>query len=473
MKDKFQIDMCQGPLFSKILLFAFPLLMTNILQLLFHTADLVVIGHFASHEAMAAIGSTGSLNSLYVNMFIGLSIGANVLAARYSGEKNPEKIRQTVHTAVILALCGGFVLAAVAIFFTKDILILMEPPQEILPKSCRYMWICSAALPFVMIYNFGCAVLRAVGDTRRPFIYLMIAGVVNVLLNLFFVIVFDWDVEGVATATAVSHVIAAGLILQALCRSNSDIKLRFRKLRFHKPILLDMLKIGVPASVQGCCFSLSNLTIQSAINGFGSYAMAGTTAAVGLEAIAYVCANTFHYTAISFVSQNLGGRHYKRIWRSMNYCYLCSIAISSMMGFAFYLFGNFFLSLYNPDPEVIRWGLIRAKYIFPFYAVCAVMDVASGGLRGLGYSFLSMSYAIAGACLFRIFWVEYILPKYETMDCLVISYPVSWGLVAILSFISFIFIYRNIVRTNCIRTVAWNKNVPGVFRGIRLWGNNK
>ena len=463
--------MCHGPLFRKILLFALPLLLTNILQLLFHAADLIVVGRFASYEAMAAIGCTSSMNNLCLNVFIAISIGTNVLVSRYFGAQDSGNIRKTVHTSLAFSFFGGLILMTVVLFAAKPLLVLMGTPETILPKSCKYIWICFSAVPFIMVYNFGCAVLRAVGDTKRPFLFLVIAGIVNVVLNLILVIVFGLDVEGVAIATAISHVIAAGLIVRTLCKSDGDIKLYFKSLRIDPVILKEMLWIGIPAGVQSSCFSVSNMLIQSSINFFGPVAIAGMTAAFGLEAIVYIAAYASHFTAISFVSQNLGGQHYKRILKSMGYCYLFTLMGTVTLGYLFLFFGRTLLAFYNPDPAVIEWGMIRLKILLTTYCFCGFMDTASGGLRGLGYSLVSTVISLSGACLFRIFWVVFVFPKHKTMECLMISYPVSWALTACIGTTVFLLLYRRIVRKRCARFVEWSKYGPGIPRGYRHYGN--
>lgn len=463
--------MCHGPLLGKILLFAMPLMLANMLQLLFHAADLIVIGQYSTHESVAAIGCTGSMYALFVNIFVGISVGSNVLVARFFGAGDPEKIRKTVHTTMAFSLLGGIIIGILAVLTARSVLIFLDTPPEILPKSTRYIQICFSALPFVMIYNFGCAILRAVGDTRRPFIYLVIAGVVNVILNLILVIFFGLDVEGVAIATAISHVIAAGLIFFALCKSDSDIKLHLKKLRIDISILKEMLHIGIPAGIQSSCFAIANMLIQSSINGFGSYAMAGMTAAIGLEGITYVSANAFHFTAISFVAQNLGGQHYKRILRSSYYCYLFGALFCGIIGWGFYLSGGYFLAFYNPDPQVIEWGILRMKIMFTTYFLCGLMDASTGVLRGLGYSILSTVICLSGACFFRIFWIMVVFPRYKTMECLLYSYPISWGAVALIAVVAQFIIYRKILRTQCPRFVDWKKWNPRLPRGCRHSGN--
>lgn len=470
MKDRFEVDLCSGPVLRKVILFAIPLMLSNVLQLLFHITDLVVIGQYSSHEALAAVGCTGSLNNLFIGVFIGISVGANVLAARYCGAKDAVNIGKVVHTAIFFACVGGVILTGITLILAKPLLIMMETPEEILPKACHYLWISFCGLPFLMLYNYGCSILRAVGDTKRPFLFLLIGGIVNVLLNLFFVLVCGMDVEGVAIATVVSHVIAASLILITLHRTSGDFRLRFRNLKPDSRCLKDMLRIGIPAGVQGACFSVSNMVIQSSINSFGSYAMAGITAAVGVEGIVYSAQVAFHYAAISFVAQNMGGHHYKRVLRSIYSCYICAFAICVIFGYGFWLFGKFFLSIYSDDPQVIEWGLLRMKITFTTYFILGIMDAGTGCLRGLGYSVLSAVISLSGACFFRIFWVLTILPRHHTMECLLVSYPVSWGLVAVLASAAVFIIYRKMVRTQCIRRVEWSKLGPGLPKGYRLPG---
>ena len=473
-KDKYQIDMCHGPLFGKILMFALPLMLANMLQLLFHAADLIVVGQFSgSHEAVAAIGCTSSMYSFYVNIFIGLSVGTNVLVARFTGAKDSENVRKAVHSSMTFALLGGIIVGALAIVFSEPLLRGLDTPPEILPLATRYSQICFGALPFVMIYNFGCAVLRAVGDTRRPFIFLVSAGIINVILNLILVLCFKMSVEGVAIATVASHIVAATLILHALCKSNSDIRLSLKELRIDFRMLKDMLRIGVPAGIQSSSFSVSNMLIQSSINSFGSYAMAGTTAALGLEGITYVSANAFHYTVLSFTAQNLGGQHYKRILRSSYYCLFLGALVCGIVGWLFYLSSGFFLSFYNSDPQVIAWGILRMKILFTTYFICALMDASTGVLRGLGYSILSTIICLSGACVFRVFWVLVVFPRYRTMECLLYSYPVSWTMVAIVSTIAYAIIYRKILREQCPRFVDWKRWNPSIPRGCRHTGTMK
>ncbi len=469
----YEIDMCRGPLLGKIVLFALPLMLTYILQLLFNAADLIVIGHYASHNSMAAVGATMNLNALVVNIFIGLSVGTNVVAARFQGAKDTRKIRAAVHTSMAVAFYGGRLLTVIGLLAAKPLLVLMNTPPEVLPLSCTYIWICFCAIPFIMLYNFGCAVLRAVGDTRRPLIFLVIAGIVNVLLNMFFVIVCGMDVGGVALATAISHGIAASLILWTLFTSREGYGLRLKELRIDGKIFREILKIGVPAGLQSSCFAISNMIIQSSINSFGAVAMAGTTAAMGLEGIVYVGSFSFHQTAISFTAQNLGGQKYKRILKSLFWCFFCAVLACAAMGFGFYCSGRTLLAVFDPNPEVISWGMLRMKVLFTTYALCGIMDVASGGLRGLGYSLTSTVVSLAGACVFRIWWVLAVFPKHRSMGNLMLSYPISWFLVSLISCVLLTFAYRKILRTQCHLEPVWLNWKPFLPKGPRFLAGSK
>ena len=430
-KNKYQMDMCRGPLFRQIVVFSVPLMLSGILQLLFNAADLIVIGRFASHEALAAVGATSALTMLIINVFMGLSLGTNVLVANYYGAKDRKNVSRTVHTAILLSTAGGVFLALLGILLAKPLLLLMETPENILSKSCLYMWIYFAGMPCIMLYNFGSAVLRAVGDTRRPLYFLMFAGVVNVLLNLFFVLVFHMDVAGVALATVISQAIASLLVLKCLVDARDACRVRFRALRIDWPILKNMMWIGLPAGIQGMFFSLSNITIQSSVNSFGSLAIAGNTAVVSLEGFIYIGSNAFHQTVVSFAGQNLGGGQYDRIRRSIIYCALCSSAVCIVMGYGFFLNGHALLSIYNSTPEVINWGMLRMNILFSTYFLCGIMDVMSGALRGLGRSVMPAVITLIGVCVLRVVWVYTVFPVHPTMGNLMLSYPITWGITAI------------------------------------------
>lgn len=470
---KYEIDMCRGPLFSKIVLFALPLMLTYVLQLLFNAADLVVIGNFAHPNAMAAIGATMNLNGLVINVFIGLSVGTNVLVARLAGAKDPDAMRKAVHTSMAFSLIGGVFVTVIGFLVAKPLLILMRTPTEILPLSCTYIWICFSAIPFIMVYNFGCAILRAVGDTRRPLIFLITAGIANVILNLFFVIVCGMDVAGVALATMISHGIAATLIVRTLMLSEEKYGIRLKDLGIDWQIFREILKIGIPAGIQSSCFAVSNMMIQASINTFGAMAMAGTTVVQCLEGMVYVSSIAFHQTTVSFVAQNLGGRKYKRILKSFYESQACAIFSCSAIGFLMLLFARPILTILNPDPEVIRWGLLRMEILFTTYGLCGLMDVASGGLRGLGYSLTSTTVSLLGACVFRIWWVWAVFPHYRSMENLLWSYPISWLLVGVVNALLFLYVYRKLLYSHCAIATPFLGLKPGLARGFRYLGGSK
>ncbi len=426
MKRSYEIDMCNGPLFSRLLLFALPLMLSGILQLLFNAADIVVVGQFAGSNAMAAVGSTSSLINLLVNLFIGISVGANVLVARYYGSRSPEDVEQTVHTALITGFIGGFVLIAIGIPAARPMLELMGTPADVLDQAVLYMRIYFIGMPATMLYNFGAAVLRASGDTRRPLYFLFVAGVVNVIFNLFFVIVLHMDVEGVAIATVISQFISAGLIILCLVRMEGMCHLDFSRLRFHITKFKQILRIGVPAGLQGILFSISNVLIQSSINSFGSTVVAGNTAASNIEGFVYTSMNAIYQTSLSFTSQNMGAKNYHRVDKVLIQCELLVAAIGLVLGNGAYLLGNQLLGIYSGDAQVIAYGLQRLSICCASYFLCGVMDVLAGSIRGLGYSIGPMLITFTGICLFRVVWVFTAFPWHPSLFTIYISYPISW-----------------------------------------------
>ena len=439
--------MCSGPLFGKILLFYIPLMLSGILQLLFNAADIVVVGRFVGSEALAAVGSTSSLINLLVNVFIGLSVGANVLAARFFGAGKKEELSDMVHTAIATSLVSGIFLIFLGVLLARPALLLMETPENVIDQAVLYMRIYFIGMPATMAYNFGSAILRAAGDTKRPLYYLFAAGVVNVVLNLFFVIVCGLGVAGVAIATVISQVISAALVIRCLALSDSDYKLDLKRLRMVPDKLLRMVQIGVPAGLQGALFSVSNVLIQSSVNSFGSVAMAGNTAASNIEGFVYTSMNAFHQTAISFTGQNYGARNYKRIGRILLICQLLVIAVGLLFGNAAYLLGDKLLLLYSSEPEVITYGLLRMSIICTTYCLCGMMDVMVGSLRGMGYSVMPMLVSLTGACLFRILWIYTVFREIPTLQCLYWSYPVSWGLTFLAHLLCFVVVYRKLLKT--------------------------
>ncbi|MBO4490286.1 MAG: MATE family efflux transporter [Lentisphaeria bacterium] len=444
--SKYNIDMTQGPLFGKIIRFTIPLMSSYVLQMLFNTVDLIVVGRFASSHALAAVGATSGLTVLVLNIFFGLSVGVNVLAARYIGAKDPRNISRTVHTAAAVGIYGGVMMALIGILISRPALIWMDTPSEILGKSSLYMWIYCSSIPFIIFYNFGSSILRAQGDTRRPLYYMITGGIVKVLLDLLLVLLFRMDVGGVAMATLISNAVSAGLTLRALNSARDSSRLIRKQIRIHGPIFRDMVKIGLPAGIQGSFFSLSNIVIQSSINSFGALAIAGNTAAQSLEGLVYVASSSFYYTAISFVGQNHGAQKYKRIVRSIFICLLCTNVFSIFTGYLFWICGRPLLRIFNPDPEVIRWGMIRVAILFSTYFLCAAMDTISGSLRGLGHSIKPTIVTLMGVCVFRVAWVLWIFPHYKTMENLMISYPISWLIVSLVNGTILFFVVRNLLR---------------------------
>ena len=443
---KYEIDMCNGPLLGKILVFYVPLMLSGILQLLFNAADIVVVGRFAGNEALAAVGSTGSLTNLIVNLFIGLSVGANVLVARFYGAGQEGELKEMVQTAVATAVAGGVILVFLGFFVSGPALRLMGTPDDVISHSVLYMRIYFCGMPFMMVYNFGSAVLRAVGDTRRPLYYLLAAGVVNVLLNLFFVITLSMGVAGVAAAAVISQAISAGLIVRCLILTDSAYRLELKGIRIAGDKLVKMVQIGIPAGMQGALFSISNVLIQSSVNSFGSVAMAGNTAGSNIEGFVYTAMNAFHQAAISFCGQNYGARKYKRMGKVLLICELLVVAVGALMGNAVYFGGGTLLRLYSTDAEVIRYGILRMGYICTLYFLCGMMDVAVGVLRGMGYAIMPMLVSLTGACLLRVVWIYTVFQEYHTLECLYLSYPISWGLTFAVHMVCFAIVYRRLLK---------------------------
>ena len=443
--SKYEIDMCNGPLLGKILIFYVPLMLSGILQLLFNAADIVVVGRFAGNESLAAVGATSSLTNLIVNLFIGLSVGANVLVARFYGAGQKNELKSMVQTALATAAISGIILIFIGFFVSKPALGMMGTPDDVIDHSVLYMRIYFAGMPFMMVYNFGGAVLRAVGDTRRPLYYLLIAGVVNVVLNLIFVILFQMGVAGVATATVISQAISAALVIRCLLMTDSAYKLVLKDLRIAPDKLIKMFQIGMPAGLQGALFSISNVLIQSSVNSFGSIAMAGNTAASNIEGFVYTAMNAFHQASISFCGQNYGALKYKRVGKVTAICLGLVTAVGFVMGSGAYLASGILLQLYSPDAEVIRYGTLRMAYICIPYFLCGAMDVMVGTLRGMGYAIMPMLVSLSGACLFRVVWIYTLFRQFPTLECLYISYPISWGLTFLVHLICFMIVYRKLL----------------------------
>lgn len=429
-RGNYEMDMTAGAILPKLLLFSLPLILSSILQLLFNAADVIVVGRFEGENALAAVGSTGALINLIVNIFMGLSVGANVVIARYYGAGQYKDTSEAVHTSVTVSVIGGAILAVFGFIMAHTLLVWMGSPAEVLPLATLYVKIYFLGMPFNALYNFGSSVLRAVGDTQRPLIYLTLAGIANVILNLLFVAVFHMGVAGVALATIASQAISAILVLLCLLRSEGAIHVDLRKLRIRAEKLLEIARIGLPAGLQGAFFSLSNVLIQSTVNSFGNIVMAGNSVSANIEGFIYVAMNALHQAAITFTSQNFGARKYLRIRRICLLSVLTVTVIGILLGAIALVFQTPLLSIYSPEPEVIAAGIIRMNIIASTYFLCGIMDVLCGVLRGLGSTIAPMIISVLGACALRIFWIYCILPFDRTLQMLYISYPVSWAITA-------------------------------------------
>lgn len=445
-KKVYEMDMCNGNLFKKIILFSLPLMLTGILQLLYNTADLIVVSNFSNDpNALGAVGSTSSLINLIVNLFMGLSVGTNVLCARYFASKNYDGVQKVVHTAVLTSLITGLGLGIFGFFMSKLFLTWMSNP---LPASVTYLKIYFIGLPFNMLYNFAAAILRGVGDTRRPLYFLSIAGIINFLLNLLFVIVFKMSVAGVALATIISQLISAILIMNCLIKTKECYHFSLSKLKISKKELLEITRIGLPAGIQGSIFSISNVLIQSSVNAFGDIVINGNTAASSLEGFVYTSMNSVYNAALSFTSQNVGAKRKENIKKIVLYSLAVVVMIGVVMGGSMFIFGNTVLKAYTHVPEELNIGLIRLRYLCLPYFLCGIMDVMCGVIRGLGYAMVPMIVSLIGACGFRILWIYTVFrpltdfTNYNDLNYLYISYPISW----IITFLAHLICYFLIVK---------------------------
>lgn len=439
----YEIDMCNGPLAGKLLLFALPLMASGILQLLFNAADVMVVGQFEGKEALAAVGSTTSLVNLTIALFMGLSIGSNVVVARDLGAGKREQVSRGVHTAIFLAGVSGVVLTIFGISMARILLQAMSSPSDVIDLSTLYLRTFFLGMPAAMAYNFGSAMLRAQGDTRRPLQYLMLAGVINVLLNLFFVVILKIGVAGVGLATALSQYVSAGLVLRCLMREEGPLHLELRKLRPDKQITKRIVKIGLPAGFQSVVFSLSNVVVQSTVNSFGSTLMSGSAAANSIEGFVFTAMNSFHQAAINFTGQNYGAGKCKRVDKVVLYCLGFVFLTGLIFGNLVYFFGPTLLGLYAPgEPEAIAQGMVRLGIITRLYFICGMMDVMVGVLRGLGSSVLPMVVSLVGACGLRLVWIYTIFPLNPTPAMLFWSYPLSWLVTALVHGITFYFVRK-------------------------------
>ncbi len=445
---RYDIDMCSGPILPKMLKFAIPLMAASILQLLFNAADIIVVGKFCGDNSMAAVGSNGALVNLMTNFFIGLSAGVNVLAARYYGSKSDEELSKTVHTSILLSIIGGVFLTLLGLFGAEKMLGLMSTPENIVGLASVYLRIYFLGMTATTVYNFGSALLRAIGDTKRPLYYLSAAGVLNVVLNIIFVVVFRLDVVGVALATVITQVLSAALIVRCLMRETGAIKLVLKNLRIDRRKLGQIISIGLPAGIQGTLFSLSNVVIQSSINLFGDVVVAGNAAAANLEGFVYVAMNAFYQAAVSFTSQNFGQHRFRRIIKIQLIGQACVIVTGLVLGNALTFLGNELLWIYSDTLEVVEAGIVRFAFVASPYFLCGMMEVLTAGMRGIGYSVLPMAVSLIGACVFRLVWLATVfnIPQYHIIETVYISYPISWILTAGVHCICFVVMMRKLMK---------------------------
>lgn len=443
--SKRNIDMVNGPLFKNVIMYTIPIILTGVLQLFFNAADLIIVGRFCGSVSVAAVGATGAITNLIVNLFVGLSVGTGVTVAQGLGAGDSNKVHRAVHTAIPTALVGGIVLTFVGVLLSETFLHWMGTPDDVLPLSALYMKIYFAGIIFMMIYNFCAAILRAAGDTKSPLIFLTIAGVINVGLNVLFVTVIDLNVAGVALATTISQGVSATLVIVALIRRNDACQLHISQLKIYKNELLQILKVGLPAGIQGSLFSASNVIIQSSINSFGSAVMSGNAAALNIEGFMYIVLNAFHQSALNFTGQNIGAGKYKRAKKVFIMCLACVLVIGLALSLCLYFLGPKLLSIYITDSaEAITWGMVRMSCLFLPYCLLGLMDVSGGALRGMGVSFVPMVISVVGVCGFRIAWIYTIfrIPEFHTLECLYLSYTISWAITFVAQTIAYFITYN-------------------------------
>lgn len=444
MKKTVAMDMCHGPLFWKIVKFTIPIILSSILQLLFNAADLVVVGRFCGSVSVGAVGATSSLTSLFVNFFVGLSVGAGVTVAQGLGAGDDKKVHYAVHTAIPVALVSGVILTIGGVLLSKKALTWMGTPAEQLPLSALYMKIYFFGIIAMLLYNFGAAILRAAGDTKRPLIYLTIAGVLNVILNCVFVVCFHLDVAGVALATTISQCVSAILVIIALRRRTDACKLSLSKMRFDKIALARILTIGLPAGFQSSLFSISNVLIQSSVNSFGNVAVSGCAAASSVEGFVWVIISAFGQTGLNFTGQNYGAGQFKRIHKVLGYCLITVLAAGIIAGSLCYIFAEPLLSIYVTDSaEAIRYGIIKITYIGLFYFIGGLMEVTTGVIRGMGHSLVTMLVTVLGVCGYRVLWIYTVFHQHHTLEALFVSYPISWTITFLIQILIYFIICFN------------------------------
>lgn len=443
-KNKFEIDMCNGSIMDKLISFSLPLMVSGILQLAFNAVDIIVVGRFSGSQALAAVGSTTALINVFANLFIGISLGANVLAARFYAAGKDREMSETVHTSITLALISGIMMAVIGVLLAKWALEIMGTPDDVIGQSALYMRIYFMGMPFFMLYNYGAAILRAVGDTKRPLLFLIISGATNVVLNLLLVIQFHLGVAGVAIATVISQCISCILVLRCLYLSDGSYQLRFNKLGMKTRYVKQIFQIGIPAGIQSTIINFSNVLLQSSVNSFGSVAMAGYTAANNILGFLYVSVNSITQACMSFTSQNYGVRKFKRMDKVLLECLGLTVIVALVLGGGSYLFGAELMHIYTKSTKVIECGVDIMLYTTVTYFLCGIMDLLPGALRGMGHSTVPMILSVIGTVGTRIVWIYVIFPCHRSLDFLFISYPVSWLLTIVMQVICFYFVRKKV-----------------------------
>ncbi len=441
---KKQMDMIHGPMFYKILFFALPLAASSILQQLFNSADVAVVGRFAGSAALAAVGGNSPVINLLINMFVGLSIGANVIIANFIGQGREDKVKEAVHTVMSVALISGVSLLVIGIIIAKPILLMINTPSEVINLAVLYLRIYFLGMPFVMVYNFGAAILRSTGETRKPLYCLIISGIINILLNLLLVIVFNLSVAGVAIATVIADGVSAFLVVYFLSHSDDAIRLNIRELSLNKEIVVKVIKIGAPAGLQGVVFSLSNVFIQSAINGFGTHAIAGSSAGLNYEYFTYYMINAFNQTAVTFTSQNYGAKDLERCKRAFRISLATGMTLTLIMSLIFVGATNFFAGIYTNDPVAIKYAIIRMKHVTLLECLTGVYEISGGALRGMGHSLLPALLTVIGSCGFRVVWLYTVFKIVPTFTMLMNVYPVTWIITGAMVMTSYLIIRKRI-----------------------------
>lgn len=443
-RNKYEIDMCNGSIMDKLISFSIPLMLSGVLQLLFNAVDIIVVGRFTGSQALAAVGSTTALINMFINLFIGISLGANVLAARFYASGREREMSETVHTAITFALLSGIVMVFVGLLFSRAALELMDTPKDVIDQSVLYMRIYFLGMPFFMLYNYGAAILRAVGDTKRPLFFLIISGLVNAGLNLILVIIFHLGVAGVAIATVIAQMLSCVLVLRCLYRSEGSYQLRLSGLMLKGIYLKQIFQVGIPAGIQSTVINFSNVLLQSSVNSFGSVAMAGYTAANNIFGFLFASVNSITQACMSFTSQNYGAGKWKRMDKVFQNCIFLSVLVSVVLGGGAYVFGPQLLKIYTSDAAVIQSGMEILLYTTVTYFMCGLMDLLPGALRGIGYSAVPMVLSIIGTVGTRIVWIFFVFPQHRALDILFISYPASWLVTIVLQGICYYFVRQRV-----------------------------